>query len=169
MASRMSKSGALAIALGIGVAVAAGGALAHNEPMPKGPLSPGAKAAHQRHANFEKLGATFKTLNDELRKGNPNPKVVVASTQTMRALVTDLPTWFPRGSGVEARPKSEARPNIWSDAAGFTAVASAAQVQVSRLHQAAVTGDMDAVKGQIRPTGAACKACHDKYRLEKKD
>jgi cytochrome c556 len=167
MASIMSRKTALGVALAVGAAVAAGGALAHNEPMPKGPLSAAQRAAHQRHANFEKLGATFKTLNDELRKGEPNKQVVTSSTQTMTALVNELPTWFPRGSGVEARPRSEAKANIWTDAAGFTAAASNAQLQVSRLHQTALSGDMAAVRAQVRATGGACKGCHDKYRQEK--
>lgn len=168
MAFGMNKGAAAAIALGLGAATAmAGAALAHNEPMPKGPLSAGAKAAHQRHANFEKLGAAFKALNDELRKPNPSVATVQAQTKAMATLSNALPTWFPRGSGVEARPKSEAKANIWTDAAGFSAKASAAQVQVSRLHQAALKGDMDAVKAQVRPTGAACKACHDVYRQQK--
>ncbi|ACG77552.1 putative cytochrome c signal peptide protein [Phenylobacterium zucineum HLK1] len=167
MAIGKSRGAVAAIALGIGAAVAATGAFAHNEPMPKGPMSAGARAAHQRHANFEKLGAAFKALNDELRKGNPNAATVQAQTKTMASLATALPTWFPRGSGVEARPKSEAKANIWTDAAGFSAVASAMQVQVSKLNQAALSGDMDAVKAQVRPTGASCKACHDKYRQQK--
>lgn len=163
----ISKGAALAIALGVGSATAAGGALAHNEPMPKGPLSPGAKAAHQRHANFEKLGGAFKALNDELKKDQPSKAVVQAQTKTMADLANALPTWFPRGSGVEARPNSEAKPNIWTDAAGFSAAASNLQVQVSKLNQLALSGDMAAVKGQVRATGGACKACHDKYRQEK--
>lgn len=168
MAFGMNRGAAMAIALGLGAATAvAGAALAHNEPMPKGPLSPGAKAAHQRHANFEKLGAAFKKVNDELKRSNPNVATVQAQTRTMATLANALPTWFPRGSGVEARPKSEAKANIWTDAAGFSAKASAMQLQVSRLNEVALKGDMDAVKAQIRPTGAACKACHEVYRLKK--
>lgn len=168
MALGLNKGVVLAIALGIGGATAAAGvAFAHNEAMPKGPLSPAAKAAHQRHANFEKLGAAFKALNDELRKPQPNVATVQAQTKTMAALSNALPTWFPRGSGVEARPKSEAKANIWTDAAGFSAKASAAQLQVSKLNQAALSGDMDAVKAQVRPTGGACKGCHDVYRQQK--
>ena len=41
------------------------------------------------------------------------------------------------------------------------------QLQVSKLNQLALTGDVDAVKGQVRATGGACKACHDVYRQEK--
>lgn len=167
MALWMSRGAALAVALGVGAAVAAGGALAHDDPMPKNP-SPATKAAYVRHENYQKLGKAFKSLNDELKKDAPDKAVVAANANAMLTLANSLPTWFPRGSGVEARPMSEAKANIWTDAAGFTAAASALQVQVSKLNQAAMSGDMNAVKAQVRPTGGACKGCHDKYRQEKK-
>ena len=63
---------------------------------------------------------------------------------------------------------SEAKAEIWTDAAGFSAASSAMQVQVSKLNQAALSGDIAAVKAQVRPTGGTCKGCHDKYRVEKK-
>jgi cytochrome c556 len=153
----------IAMALAAGMTVTAGGALAHNT---KGEVArtPGHKAALVRHDNFEKLGANFKRLNDELRKSSPDAQVVTQSAANMKALSAQLPSWFPKGSGKEARPKSEARPNIWSDAAGFNAAASNAQVQISKLHQAALSGDMGSVRSQVRATGGACKACHDKYR-----
>ena len=168
MGSFIGKRTGVAVAMGVGLAVAATGALAHNEAKPKGPMSAGAKAAHQRHENFEALGKAFKALNDELRKDAPTKVVVQSNAKTISNLANGLPTWFPRGSGVEARAKSEAKANIWTDAAGFSAAASALQVQTSKLNQLAVAGDMDAVRAQVRATGGACKGCHDKYRQEKK-
>jgi Cytochrome c556 len=158
----------LAAALGVGLAVTvAGVAVAHDDPPPKGQLSPAQKAAYDRHANFEKLGAAFKALNDELRKSNPNVATVQAQTKTMAALAKALPTWFPRGSGVEVRPKSEAKANIWTDAAGFNAKASVSLAEINKLNDAALKGDMGAVKAQVRAAGGACKGCHDVYREKK--
>jgi cytochrome c556 len=167
MALFRSKAAAAAVALGVGAAVAAGGALAHDDQMPKN-ASPATKAAYARHENYHKLGKAFKAVNDELKKGSPDKAVITANTGTMLSLATALPTWFPRGSGVEARPMSEAKANIWTDAAGFSAAASRLKTEVTKLNQAAMSGDMAAVKAQVRPTGAACKGCHDKYRQEKK-
>jgi cytochrome c556 len=169
MASMMSRGWALAFAIGIGAAVAAGGALAHvHDKMPAN-ASPATKAAYARHENFEKLGAAFKGLNDELKKGEPSKAVVATNAKAIATLTGQLPTWFPRGSGVEARPLSEAKAEIWRDAAGFSTAASNVQVQATKLNQLAASGDIDGVKGQVRNTGMACKGCHDKYRLEKKD
>src|SRR3990167_4269676 len=98
MASMMSKGVALAVALGMGAAVAAGGAFAHDDKLPAN-ASPATKAAYARHANFEKLGGAFKGLNDELRKGAPDKAVVATHSRTLATLAGQLPTWFPRGSG----------------------------------------------------------------------
>jgi cytochrome c556 len=163
----MSRGAALAAAIGIGAAIAAGGALAHDDKMPAN-ASAATKAAYARHANFEKLGAAFKGLNDELRKGSPDKAVLASNARTINAQATGLPTWFPRGSGVTARPMSEAKNEVWTDAAGFTAAASTFRTEAGKLNAVAAAGDIDAVKAQVRPTFQACKGCHEKYRQEKK-
>lgn len=163
----MSKGAMLAVALGIGVAVAAGGAIAHDDAMPKN-ANAATKAAYARHANFEKLGGAFKGLNDELRKPQPAKATLVANANTIATLGKALPTWFPRGSGVEARPLSEAKAEVWSDAAGFAAAASNFNTHAAKLSQVAAGGDVEAVKAQTRQTFMACKSCHEKYRQEKK-
>ena len=168
MTAMMSRNAALAVALGLGAAVAAGGGvIAHDDKMPRN-ASPATKAAYVRHENFEKLGGAFKGLNDELRKGQPSAAVVRTHAGVIATQARGLPTWFPRGSGVEARPMSEAKAEVWTDAAGFSAAASNLQAQAARLNQAAAAGDIAAVKAQTRQTFLACKGCHEKYRQEKK-
>lgn len=163
----MSKGAALAAAVGIGAAIAAGGAFAHDDKMPAN-ANAATKAAYTRHVNFEKLGAAFKGLNDELRKGSPDKAVLAANAKTINASAAALPTWFPRGSGVQARPMSEAKAEIWTDAAGFTAAASNFRTEAGKLNTVAASGDIDAIKAQVRPTFMACKGCHEKFRQEKK-
>ena len=163
----MSKGAAVAAAIGIGVVIAAGGALAHDDKMPAN-ASPATKAAYARHDNFQKLGAAFKGLNDELKKGSPDKAVLAAHARTINAQATNLPTWFPRGSGVAARPMSEAKNEVWTDAAGFGAAAANFRTEAGKLNTVAAGGDIDAIKAQVRPTFMACKGCHDKYRQEKK-
>lgn len=166
MAANWKITTAAAVSLAAVSWMAAG--LAHAaDPLPKN-ASAAAKAAHARHESFERLGAAFKAVNDEMRKDTPNAAVVRANTRTMAQLAAALPTWFPRGSGVEARPKSEAKANIWTDAAGFTAASTAMRTEVNKLNAFAVAGDWAGLRGQIRATGGTCKGCHDKYRLEKK-
>lgn len=163
----MSKGAALAAAIGIGAAIAGGGAIAHDDKLPAN-ASAATKAAYARHENFEKIGANFKQLNDELRKPSPSKAVLATSAKNIHGFSTQLPTWFPRGSGVQARAMSEAKNEIWTDAAGFTAAASNFRTEAGKLNTVAAGGDIEAIKAQVRPTFMACKGCHEKYRQEKK-
>jgi cytochrome c556 len=152
----------LALALTAIVSISAGGVLAQAK------MSAGARAAHARHENFEKMGKAFKSLTDELKKDAPDKALIAANAATIKTLTGQLPGWFPKGSGVEARPKSEAKAEIWSDPQGFSAAASNVQVEASKLNLLAQAGNMAAIPAQVKATGAACGACHKKYRIEKK-
>ena len=146
---------ALSLALAVGFA---GVALAQ---------TPGAKAAAARHENFKSLGSTFKGLNDELKKDAPDKAVMAAAGAKMKAASAKLPTWFPKGSGIEVDPKSEAKAEVWSDAAGFAGAVKNFQAEAGKLQIATASGDVAAIKAQARATGGACKGCHDKYRVPK--
>lgn len=156
-----------AAAAAAGLMVAAGGALAHDH-MGKMPTTAGGKAAYARHENFKKQGAAFKAINDELRKGDPDKAVIARNAAALKTLTAQLPTWFPKGSGPESGFKTDAKPEVWSDAAGFQAAVNRLQVEASRLNELAAAGDINAVKGQARATFGACKGCHDKYRVPEK-
>ncbi len=59
-----------------------------------------------------------------------------------------------------------AKPEIWTDSAGFD---KALQLLIDKsvaLAAAANTGDADKVKAAVQDTGKACKNCHDKYRVK---
>lgn len=153
-----------AVALAVGLSVAAGGAFAHEHmgPMPKTPMG---KAAYSRHQNFKAQGAAFKAVLDEIKKGQPDKAVISANAVKLKALAGQLPTWFPKGSGAESGMKTDAKPEVWSDPVGFAAAANRFQAEASKLAQFAQAGDIAGVKGQVRAVGGACKNCHDKYRV----
>jgi cytochrome c556 len=161
---RMVTGAAAALAVGLGVA--AGGALAHEHMAPpKGPMQ---KAAFTRHENFKQQGAAFKAILDELKKGDPDKTLIAANAAKLKGLASQLPTWFVKGSGPESGYKTDAKPVVWSDAAGFEAAANRLQVETSKLDQLAQAGDINSVKAQARAVGGACKNCHDKYRVPEK-
>ncbi len=62
---------------------------------------------------------------------------------------------------------TDAKPEIWSDAAKFKSAAEKMEREMSKLAQAAKGGDLNAVKSQFGETGKACKACHDDFRKKK--
>ncbi|WP_293677621.1 cytochrome c [uncultured Phenylobacterium sp.] len=165
MSTWISRGAALAV--GFGAAVTAAGALAHDDPMPKNP-TPAQRAAYVRHDHFQELDKAFKAVGDELKKSAPDKAVLASSARMVATMADAIPSWFPRGSGVEARPMSGAKANIWTDAAGFGAKAADLQAEALKLSQAAANGDVAGVKAQYGPVGGACQACHDTYRSGRK-
>lgn len=153
------KCGA-AIALAVGVSVAAGGAFALD--------AQGQAAATTRHNNFKAQGAAFKGLLDELKKDTPDKVVIATNAAKLKASAAALPTWFVKGSGPDDGVKTEAKPEAFADAAGFSAAAARLKDETAKLDALAQAGDIAGVKGEVRNVGGACKACHDKYRVPEK-
>ena len=147
-----------AVALAVGLGVAAGGAFAADQ----------AAAVQARQQHFKDQGKAFKAVLDELKKDAPDKAVVAANAAKLKASSAALPTWFPKGSGPEAGVKTEAKPDIWSDAAGFAAAADRFKTEAAKFDQLAQAGDLDAVKADVRAVGGSCKNCHDKFRVPDK-
>jgi cytochrome c556 len=139
-------------------AVLAGGAALAQE------ATPGGKAVQARQAHMKELAKTFGGIGAELRKEAPDKAAIAASAASAKSLAQALPTWFPKGSGPEAGVKTAAKAEIWGDAAGFDAAATKLQTEVGKLADVAGGGELEAIRGQFRATGASCNACHDKYR-----
>jgi cytochrome c556 len=151
---------ALAVAWGAG----AGAALAADPA--SAPPTPGGKAVLARQAHYKELNAASGGLNAELRKEAPDKALIAGNAGKMKVMADDLPGWFPKGSGPEAGVKTQAKAEIWTDAAGFAAAVTRLQAETARLQEAAGGGDLDAIRAQARATAGACKACHDRYRAQ---
>ena len=147
------------LATALALSVAAGGAAAQ---------SAMAQAVKDRQGHFKQQGAAFKGVLDELKKDAPDKAVVATNATKLKTIAAQLPTWFPKGSGPEAGVKTGAKPEVWADQPGFLAAAQRLQAETAKLDQLAGAGDIDAVKGQVRAVGLACKNCHDKYRVPEK-
>jgi len=162
------KSITVALALTAGLALAAGAALAHEGHQGPPPKTPGGKAAWARHDNFKAQGAAFKAILDELKKDQPDQAVLTTNANKLKGTSTALPSWFPKGSGPESGVKTDAKAEVWTDAAGFAAASNKLQVEVSKFQQLATAGDVAGMKAQSRVVGGSCKGCHDKYRVPEK-
>lgn len=119
-----------------------------------------------RQAGFKQMGAAFKGLNDELKAGSPDKAKLVGFAKTMNTQARAVPGWFPKGSGPESGVKTKAKPGIWTESAKFATLAKNLQTETAKLPTAAASGDLDALRAQVRATGGSCKACHDPYRAE---
>ena len=126
--------------------------------------TPGGKAAHERHENFEAIGDAFKVINDQLKKSAPDLAAVKAETAKIAGLAPQVKTWFPAGSGPQDGKKTDAKAEVWSKPAEF-AQAHARLVDAAKALQAVVaTGDVAAIGASTKTLGASCKGCHDKFR-----
>ncbi|CAN7142896.1 cytochrome c [Phenylobacterium sp. LjRoot225] len=163
MSFRFGKTAAVVAVSG---AMVASVALAHDTgPVPN---TPAGKAAAGRHQNYKQVGGAFKTIFDESKKGSPDTALIAANAQKLNTLASQMPNWFPKGSGAESGVKTDAKSEVWSDPQGFAVAVAKLQAATGKLQQAAVAGDGAAIKAQAQATGGACKNCHEKYRVPDK-
>jgi cytochrome c556 len=75
-----------------------------------------------------------------------------------------VPGMFPQASGAEAGVPTNAKPEVWSDRAGFEARAADYAAAADRLAELAGGEDADAFAAQWAVVRASCQACHDGYK-----
>jgi cytochrome c556 len=129
-----------------------------------GATSPGAKAAHERHARFELIGRAFKGVNDQVKKRPVNLAAVRNTTAVLATLASRVKDWFPAGSGPRDGAQTDALPAAWTNRAELDRIADRFAAASRQLNAAAERGDVPAIQGAIRATGETCKSCHDQFR-----
>ena len=70
---------------------------------------------------------------------------------------------FPAGSNVG---DSEALPVIWEKPEEFAEAVDTAEKATAAFREAAASGDPAAIGAAFRDVGAACRGCHDRFRLD---
>jgi cytochrome c556 len=87
------------------------------------------------------------------------------NAEVVAMMSTVAPHGFTPGSDKGANTR--AKPEIWSDAAGFKKVMDNFQAEATKLAQVAKTAtSVDQVRGQFGALGKSCGACHDAYRTK---
>ena len=74
-----------------------------------------------------------------------------------------LPTMFPEGTNIEG---SRALDRVWSDRAGFEALADDYRQAAEDLAQIAASGDRSDTHAAFKKMASTCHACHTQYREE---
>lgn len=126
-------------------------------------LADGAGQIRARIAGFRQLGAAYKAVTDGVR-ANDLAKVRQGANQIAGA-ARSLPGWFPRGSGPRPGVKTATKAEVWTNASEFRGAASAFSLQALALQRVAAGSDMGAIRSEARKLGAACKGCHDGFRI----
>ena len=88
-------------------------------------------------------------------------KTTEAGAKAIQRFAALMPQLFPAGSD---KGKTKAKPEIWSDNAGFVKAAMALGDAGGKLAVLAKAGDAAGVAAQVKLVGAACGACHKDYR-----
>ena len=123
-------------------------------------------AIKTRQQGLKDLGAAFKLVRDQVKTDSPDTDKIKVAAVNVKKVADEIATWFPQGSGPEAGVKTAAKPEIWSNADGFTAARNKFIEQADKFVQAANSGDVNAIGGQTKALGEACGACHDKFRVK---
>lgn len=151
--SRLRAAAALVLAAAIGVS---GLALAASQPS-------GADAIRARQANFKKMGAAFKAVNEETRAKAPDIARLRANAALIADLSKQLPQWFPSGSAPGAGAPTAAKPDIWSKSADFQKKTADFQKAAAALG-ATSAADSAAMIAATRALGQQCTSCHTAFR-----
>ena len=116
--------------------------------------------AEERHITMEGVRDAAKPLFAMAKKEAPfDAAVVNKNATTILEKLKRAQGLFPAGSG---GGDSLAKPEIWSDPAGFAKGMKDAQAAATGLSG---VKDEAAFGPAIGALGKSCKACHDKYRL----
>ena len=111
------------------------------------------------------MGQHFGRIGAVVKGERPFDKTEVANNAAIVEEMSKLP-WDAFVAGTD-KGKTQAKPEIWTDAAKFKSRHEKLEQETAKLAQVAKGGDLNAIKAQFGETGKACKACHDDFR--KKD
>jgi cytochrome c556 len=121
-----------------------------------------ADAVAKRQAIMKGMGASVGAINKAV--GDGDFATAQAKAAEMSVSVKSLATLFPPGSGAESGAKTRAKPEIWSDMAGFTAALGKASTAADGIVAATAAKDPDKVKAAIGAMQQSCGGCHTPYR-----
>jgi cytochrome c556 len=117
-----------------------------------------------RHIAMKTLGKNMKTIGRAVKSGNITPDLQARAAE-ISEIAGRLLSLFPKGKEHQG---SRAKPEIWSDAAGFKTSNDKFILAASGLVAALKSGDAGASKSALKATGKNCGGCHKAYRLPKK-
>ncbi|MBW8077407.1 MAG: hypothetical protein GJU76_04890 [Gallionella sp.] len=123
-----------------------------------------AQIVHARQEHFRMLGRTAKSLRDQLDRSRWNWTAIGDDAQALERLASQLPNWFPPGSGQGHGVKTRASAAIWQNPQAFAQAAPMLLFRAQGLTQAAAHHDRGALMMNARALGHACGSCHSRFR-----
>jgi cytochrome c556 len=114
-----------------------------------------------RQANQKRVGELATAMKKAVEGGATAASQVEAATE-LSDRTHRLKDYFPVGT--ETGGNTKAKPEIWSDRAGFDKVDAAYVAAFDKLLVFAKAGDTPGFNAQFAEGGSTCGACHRAYR-----
>lgn len=142
-----------------GLAATSWAALAKPAAAPASPTP--AEIVAARQAGMAMSAATFTTIRTASAAGTPLKDLAFAAGGLAKWGAAMPALFHPSTRTITSR----AKPEVWTDTAGFAARTAAFADATKALAAAAKAGDKDAFAAALASTGAACKGCHDSFQV----
>jgi cytochrome c556 len=133
----------------------------------QGQAASAAEVVKARQKGLKALGAAFKTIRDELKGDSPDAVKIREASADITQAAGAIDKWFPAGTGPDAGVKTDAKPEVWTDPAGFATAREAFVREANKWAQLRDSTNASAWKEGAASLGQSCKGCHDKYRVKK--
>ncbi len=120
-----------------------------------------------RKSVYTIIGWNFKPIGAMVKGEIPfDAAAVTRHAQYIEMMSKAAPEGFTKGSGPDAVKDTEAKPEIWTNAAKFETAMTNFQKEAANLVEVAKGGDEKAIKVQFGKTAETCKACHKEFRTD---
>lgn len=121
----------------------------------------------QRQENFEAIGDAFKAIRTQLKEDSPDLAAIATSAGDINERAGKITGLFPEGTSMDDGFDTEALASIWESPEEFEKAAANLVEASAALKTAAESGDAAATGEAAKTMGGTCKACHDKFRVDK--
>ncbi len=116
-----------------------------------------------RQAGFDLQNGVFAAMKTAI-DGGLDVKGLTAGAKGISAWGHSIPAMFP--DGTQTGHNTKAKPEVWSDRAGFEKAATNLVAAADKLAQLADANDKAGFAAQYTATGQACGGCHRPYRAQ---
>lgn len=138
-------------------------AVAQRRPKPPTPMQRAEQAVHVRQAVMTVQGFSLGPLIGMMHGAPFNAEAAQIAATRLSATTGMIATVFSADTS-KFNVKTFAKPDIWTDKAGFDAQIRDLQMAVSGLQSAATSGDQAATLKALQAVGKSCGSCHRKFR-----
>lgn len=116
-----------------------------------------------RQSGYDLVNAAMAAMKTGIASGQ-DVKNLADTAEAVEDWSKLIPSLFPPGS--DHGGETKAKPEIWTDRAGFEKAALNFTTEAGKLTALAKAGDSAGFAAQFQTTGKSCSACHRSYRMK---